>query len=207
MIKTISPGPGQPLTDQQLGEIEEARPPIVFDKDCEEPSPAMIKAFKSAAIRQDHIKPNPREAVLLIGLQASGKSTFYHQMLAGDHVHINLDTLHTRNKERLLLEHCLQNGYSFAVDNTNPTMAEREKYIVPAKEYGYTITGYFFQSVIADCMERNRARQGKARVPDKAIPCTSNRLELPSYQEGFDRLYYVKLKQGRFLIEEWKETL
>lgn len=56
-------------------------------------------------------------------------------------------------------------------------------------------------------MERNRARQGKARVPDKAIPCTSNRLELPSYQEGFDRLYYVKLEQDRFLIEEWKETL
>ena len=81
MIKTFSPGPGQPLTDQQLGEIEEARPPIVFDKDCEEPSPAMIKAFKSAAIRQDHIKPNPREAVLLIGLQASGKSTFYRQIL------------------------------------------------------------------------------------------------------------------------------
>lgn len=148
-----------------------------------------------------------KEAVLLIGLQASGKSTFYHQMLDGDHVHINLDTLHTRNKERLLLEHCLQNGYSFAVDNTNPTMAEREKYIVPAKEYGYKITGYFFQSIIADCMERNRARQGKARVPDKAIPCTSNRLELPSYQEGFDRLYYVKLEHDRFLIEEWKETL
>ncbi len=209
MIKTFSLEPGQPLTDEQLGEIEEARKhPIVFDKDCKELSPAMIKAFKNAAIRQDHrIKPNPREAVLLIGLQASGKSTFYRQMLSGDHVHINLDTLHTRNKEWLLLERCLQNGFSFTVDNTNPTIAEREKYIVPAKGYGYKITGYFFQSVIADCMERNRARQGKARVPDKAIPCTSNRLELPSYQEGFDQLYYVKLKQGRFLIEEWKETL
>ena len=209
MIKTFTLEPGQPLTDEQLGEMEEARKhPIVFDKDCEELSSAMMKVFKSAAIRQGHKRnPSPKEAALLIGLQASGKSTFYRQMLSEDHVHINLDTLHTRNKERLLLEHCLQNGCSFAVDNTNPTIAEREKYIVPAKEYGYQITGYFFQSVIADCMERNRARQGKARVPDKAIPCTSNRLELPSYQEGFDRLYYVKLEQDRFLIEEWKETL
>ncbi len=148
----------------------------------------------------------PKEAVLLIGLQASGKSTFYRQMLAEYYVHINLDTLHTRNKERLLLEHCLQNGYSFAVDNTNPSIAERKKYIVPAKEYGYEIKGYFFQSVIADCVERNRTRQGKARVPDKAIVYTSNRLELPSYREGFDYLYYVWLEQGRFLIEEWKET-
>ena len=147
----------------------------------------------------------PKEAVLLIGIQASGKSTFYHQMLAGDHVHINLDTLHTRNKERLLLEHCLQNGYSFAVDNTNPSIADREKYIVPAKENGYQIKGYFFQSVIADCIERNHTRPGNARVPDQAIACTSNRLELPSYREGFDQLYFVRLDNGRFLIEEWKE--
>lgn len=107
MIKTFTLEPGQPLTDEQLGEMKEARKhPIVFDKDCEELSPAIMKAFKSAAIRQGHRrKPSPKEAVLLIGLQASGKSTFYRQMLSRDHVHINLDTLHTRNKERLLLEH------------------------------------------------------------------------------------------------------
>ena len=105
MIRTFTLEPGQPLTNEQFREIEEARKhPIVFDTDCEELSPAMMNTFKSTAIHQGHRrKTNPKKAVLLIRLQASGKST--------------------------------------------------------------------------------------------------------SYREGFDRPYYVKLEQDRFLIEEWKETL
>lgn len=147
-----------------------------------------------------------KKAIILIGIQASGKSTFYRRKLAEDFVHINLDTLHTRNKERLMLEDCLRKGCSFVVDNTNPTAADREKYITRAKEFGYEIEGYFFRSVIKDCVERNRARQGKARVPDKAIACTSNQLEMPSLREGFDRLYFVRIEENEFVIEEWSET-
>ena len=147
-----------------------------------------------------------KKAIILIGLQASGKSSFYHEKWEGDYVHINLDTLHTRNKERLLLEDCLQKGYSFVVDNTNPTAADREKYISRAKEYGYETEGYFFKSVIADCVERNSKRAGKARVPDKAIVHTSNLLEMPSLREGFARLYFVRMEQNGFVVEDWRET-
>ena len=143
-------------------------------------------------------------AIILIGLEASGKSTCYHRMWKDDYVHINLDTLHTRNKERLLLEECLREGRSFVVDNTNPTALDREKYISAARKHGYQVDGYFFQSVVADCMARNRRRQGKACVPDKAIACTSNRLELPSYGEGFDHLYFVRMERDEFAIENWR---
>lgn len=149
---------------------------------------------------------SPKKAIIFIGLQASGKSTFYHQRWEKDHVHINLDILHTRNKERLLLEDCLKKGRSFVVDNTNPAVADREKYILMAKEYGYETEGYFFRSVIVDCVERNRKRTGKSCVPEKAIVYTSNRLELPSYREGFDRLYFVRIEQNEFIVEEWRET-
>lgn len=91
--------------------------------------------------------------------------TFYHEQFA-DYVHINLDTLHTRNKEKLLLQECAESGYSFVVDNTNPTKADREKYIRVAKDYGYCIHGYYFQSSVSECIERNRKREGKARIPD-----------------------------------------
>lgn len=60
--------------------------------------------------------------------------------------------------------------------------------------------------MIVDCVERNRKRTGKACVPEKAIVYTSNRLELPSYQEGFDRLYFVRIEQNEFIVEEWRET-
>ena len=146
---------------------------------------------------------NIPQAIIFIGLQASGKSTFYHQKLS-QYVHINLDTLHTRNKERLLMEECFQSRRSFVVDNTNPTIEDRARYIKVAKEYGYEIRGYFFQSVLGDCIARNRSRTGKAQIPDKAIAATSNRLELPDMQEGFDRLYFVRMVQGDFVVEQWK---
>jgi len=49
MIKTMTINPGQGPTPEQLQEVEEAKNyPIEFDEDCEELSPAMIKAFKSS---------------------------------------------------------------------------------------------------------------------------------------------------------------
>lgn len=57
MIKTYTIDPGQGLTEEQLKEIEEAKKhPIVFDEDCEELSPAMMKAFKSAVIQRNRRK-------------------------------------------------------------------------------------------------------------------------------------------------------
>ena len=57
MIKTFIIENGQKPTEEQLKEIEEAKKsPIVFDEDCEELSPAMMKAFKSAVIQRNRRK-------------------------------------------------------------------------------------------------------------------------------------------------------
>lgn len=146
------------------------------------------------------------KAAICIGLQASGKSTFCRQYFSSNFTYINLDTLHTRNKENQLLEECLQQHHSFVVDNTNPAILDRKRYIQLAKESGYYIEGYFFQSVLSECMERNRHRSGKACIPNKAIAATSNKLELPSYQEGFDKLFFVRIEKEVFIVEPWKET-
>lgn len=143
-------------------------------------------------------------AVILIGIQGSGKSTFYHQFLS-DMVHVNLDTLHTRHREKELIHNCLENGISFAVDNTNPTRAEREKYIAEAKAYGYRGVGYFMESRLQACIARNNLRTGEARLPAKAIAATSNRLELPSLDEGFDELWFAANDGKTMTISEWRE--
>lgn len=145
-----------------------------------------------------------KNAIIFIGIQASGKSSFYHERFE-DYVHINLDTLHTRNKEKILLQECVESGCSFVVDNTNPTKADREKYIRAAKDNGYTIHGYYFQSSVSDCIARNRKREGKARIPDQAVAGTHRKLELPEYGEGFDELFYVSMKDGGFIVDEWKK--
>lgn len=146
-----------------------------------------------------------KTVVILMGLQGSGKSTFYRMHFSEDFVRVNLDTLKTRYQEKLLVEECLNLQKSFAVDNTNPTRADRERYISVAKEHGYRIVGYFMESKIKDCMQRNAQREGAARVPEKAIAATSNKLEIPSYDEGFDELYFVKNDGTTMTIEEWRK--
>lgn len=57
MTKTLITENGQKPTEEQLKEIEEAKKhPIVFDEDCKELSPAMMKAFKSAVIQRNRRK-------------------------------------------------------------------------------------------------------------------------------------------------------
>jgi predicted kinase len=146
-----------------------------------------------------------KTAVILIGIQASGKTTFYEKYLLGQgFAHINLDNLKTRSREARALESCLANGQSFAVDNTNPTKADRARYIGPAKAGGYHIVGCYLRSCVRESLARNEQRP--RRVPAGAIANTSNRLELPGYAEGFDELWYVSIgENGGFQIEKWRE--
>ncbi|MBQ4510223.1 MAG: AAA family ATPase [Clostridia bacterium] len=142
--------------------------------------------------------------VIMMGLQGSGKSTFFMKHLKNDFVRVNLDTLKTRNQENLLISQCLSEGKSYAIDNTNPTKADRERYIPLAKENGYKVVGYFMESKIKVCIERNALREGKACVPIVAIASTSKKLEMPSYDEGFDELYYVKNDGENMTVTPWR---
>ena len=57
MTKTLTIKKGQSPSEEQFKEVEEARKqPIVFDEDCQELSPAMMKAFKSAVIQRNRRK-------------------------------------------------------------------------------------------------------------------------------------------------------
>lgn len=143
--------------------------------------------------------------VLMIGIQGSGKSTFYHQYLADKYVRVNLDTLKTRHREEQLVSECFREGKSFAVDNTNPTRADRQRYIPLAQYWGYKVVGYFMESKLQTCIERNNQRSGKAKIPVTAIAATANKLQLPSFDEGFDELYFVKNNGQIMTIEEWRE--
>ena len=143
--------------------------------------------------------------VILIGLQGSGKSTFFRSHLADHFVHVNLDTVKTRQRERTLIDQCIQQQQNFAIDNTNPTKEDRQRYIPMAKIAGYRIICYFMESKLQPCIERNNRRTGTAKVPVKAIAATSNKFQLPSYIEGFDEIYFVKNDGVHMTIENWRE--
>lgn len=148
------------------------------------------------------------EAILFVGIQATGKSTFYAQNFSSTHVRINLDMLKTRHREGRFLATCIETSQPFVVDNTNPTPKDRERYIGVAKRAGFSIVGYYFQSKLEEALERNQARIGAQRIPDKGIRGTYSRLKIPQSSEGFDKLFYVRiLDSGEFAVENWNDEI
>ncbi len=143
-------------------------------------------------------------AVIFVGIQATGKSTFYKERFFRTHIRINLDMLRTRHREHILLNACLEAKQPFVVDNTNPTVAERARYIAPARTAGFRIVGYYFQSQAAEALRRNENRPPDERIPAKGIMGTYHRLQVPTRAEGFDALFYVTLQEPQgFVIQEW----
>lgn len=147
------------------------------------------------------------EGVIFIGIQGSGKSTFFKERFFSTHVRISLDLLKTRFREQTFLDACLRTEQRFVIDNTNPTGEERQKYIAGAKANRYEVIGFYFQSKVADCLRRNSERSESSCVPDVAILSTAKKLELPTMDEGFDRLFYVRMEDQRFLVEEWQDEI
>lgn len=142
------------------------------------------------------------EAVLLVGIQGAGKSTFYRERFFDTHVRISLDMLKTRRRERILLEACLLARQPFVVDNTNVLAAERAAYIQPAKAAGFSVAVYCFDVELGAAIARNNRREGKRAVPVKGVAATYKRREPPRIEEGIDRVYTVRLTpENRFVVE------
>jgi predicted kinase len=144
------------------------------------------------------------ELVVFVGLQASGKSTFFRERFAETHQHVSKDLFpHNSNKNRRqehLLRAALSAGRCVVVDNTNPTLEDRRALIGLGGEYGARIVGYFFDASVSECIRRNEGREGKARVPDVAIYATAKKLVAPSMEEGFDGLLRVRLNDSDFEV-------
>lgn len=133
------------------------------------------------------------QAVIFIGIQGSGKSSFFRERFFDTHVRINLDMLRTRRREELLVAACLEGGQSFVVDNTNPLPSDRERYLVPARAAGFRTVAYFFEASLREVMQRNNLRTGKKKIPAPAVAAAFKKLIPPTTDEGFDEIYTVKL--------------
>lgn len=89
------------------------------------------------------------EMILLIGVQASGKSTFCQRYFSDTHIRLNLDMLKTRHREKILFDAMLLAKQPFVIDNTNPSRIERARYLQPAVRAGFKTVGYYFRSSVA----------------------------------------------------------
>jgi len=135
------------------------------------------------------------ELVIFVGMQGSGKSTYYATHLAATHVHVSKDLMkNVRDREarqRRMIEDALAAGRSVAVDNTNPTPLVRVPLIALGRRHGARVIACFFEIAAKEAIARNRLREGKARVPDVVIYVTARKIVPPSFEEGFDEVRVI----------------
>ncbi len=77
------------------------------------------------------------------------------------------------------------------------TKKDRARYIIPAREAGFKVIGYYFPSRIEDSIKRNEQRPRHQVIASEGITATHSRLELPSIHEGFDELYLCEAPRPR----------
>jgi predicted kinase len=139
------------------------------------------------------------DLVILVGVPASGKTTFVRTRLAETHEHISKDNLpnvrHRDARQQALIEAALSAGRSVVVDNTNPRIDDRKKLTALARTYGARTVAYVFDVPIPTAIARNQAREGTARVPKVAIFTVAKRMERPTYAEDFDEIHVVSVDE------------
>jgi predicted kinase len=128
------------------------------------------------------------EAIIFIGLQGSGKTTYFMNHFAATHAHVSRDIQQSAEREMTFVRECLRTGRSFVVDNTNATRAARGPYIREAAAAGFRVLGYFFDTPVRIAIGRNNHRHDKKPIPVPAILRAAKRLEPPSLEEGIEEI-------------------
>ena len=148
----------------------------------------------------------PLEVIVLIGLQASGKTTFRMRRFDATHVVVSKDLLRNNRRparrQAFLIQEALSSGRSVVVDNTNPRLADRLAIIDQARLHGARVIGYYFPATVEESLQRNAGRSGRALVPVVGIYATAKVLVPPVREEGFDELYSVQISGSDFTVRE-----
>lgn len=143
------------------------------------------------------------KVIVLIGLPASGKSTWaaqqravtlssdaLRQMLAGDasdqsiHVHV-FAALRFLLRRRL----AIARGDTI-IDATNLTPRWRRDWIRTAANAGVPVEAVWFDTPLETCLRRNAARDRV--VPAEAIRAMAQKLVPPRPEEGFTRIRTIR---------------
>ncbi|MBB5125088.1 AAA family ATPase [Streptomyces griseoloalbus] len=153
-----------------------------------------------------HRAPAVPDVAVLVGLQASGKSTFCERCLSGRYEPVGKDLMpraarRKQDRQMRLVDEALNSGRSVAVDNTNPSPGEWRPLIAAGHAHGATVTAYWFPPDLPGSLARNALRQGRHRVPDIGIHATVKRLRRPSRADGFDAVREVRFDgRGGFRV-------
>lgn len=175
--------------------------------------------FQNAKVNPNYIKPefNPtnfdismkllepetaqltatkQELIIMIGYPASGKSYFCKNYLkpAGYEV-INRDTLKSMDKCIAAVRDNLSQKKSCVLDNTNPDIESRKKFIQIAKEFGVQVRCFVMTTTHQHSKHNNVFREmtdsKHQKISDIVFNTYKSKFTAPTLKEGFDEIVQV----------------
>lgn len=175
-----------------------------------------ISEFTSQKEIRTEYKLNKPTMIILIGLPRSGKSTFA-QTYYNDYDYISRDFVRENvfgykgnmNHEGEVTKICnealnesLSQKHNIIIDNTNIQRKYRRKFITQAQAHGYNIKAVYINTPYEQLLEN----ADKDDFPINVIESMMNRLNLPSYEEGYCEIQEFTVSGFDFGVLEFKEV-
>ncbi|XP_068173160.1 bifunctional polynucleotide phosphatase/kinase [Antennarius striatus] len=138
------------------------------------------------------------EVVVAVGFPASGKSTFFHtHIVPKGYAYVNRDALGSWQSCVSACQRYLNEGCSVAVDNTNPDVESRKRYVDVAKAAGVPCRCFCFTASLEQAKHNNRFREmapsdGKhPKVNDMVFHSYKKHFVAPALSEGFSEILQI----------------
>ena len=157
------------------------------------------------------------DVYVMIGIPGSGKSYFCTHHIKDNIDRVSRDAIrfsllkddeeyfsHESEVYKIMwdqINNILKQGKDVFVDQTSITKHSR-KYLMSHLEGYDHINAVWIDTPIEKCLEQNKTRTSRAKVPDKVIHDMFSRFQEPTLDEGFYRIF--KYKDGKMTMKEAK---
>ncbi|XP_053642699.1 uncharacterized protein F21D5.5 [Cherax quadricarinatus] len=136
------------------------------------------------------------EVIIFVGYPGSGKSFLSTKHFAPlGYVQANRDSLGSWQKCLSVMETSLQDGNNVVIDNTNPDVESRKRYIDVAKKMNVPVRCFVFNVSKDHCRHNNKFRElsgaNHSKVSDMIYNMYKSKFEEPTLKEGFDDIVKV----------------
>lgn len=137
-----------------------------------------------------------KEVILMVGCPGSGKSFFSENFLVSKgYVRVNRDKLGSWQKCIKVMEEALSAGKKVVIDNTNPNIESRKKYIESAKKFNVQCRCFVMKIETAHAKHNNKFREltdkSHLKISDIIINSYFKQFEEPTLEEGFTEIVEV----------------
>jgi predicted kinase len=167
-----------------------------------------IILFNAVIERKESVKMDMPILYLMVGVPASGKSTYAKRLMevSDNSVYISRDEIrfsllgakdgYFAKEDQVFrtyiskINEALALGKDVYADATHIDGSSRVKVLRQVKYPCHKVAIVMLQP-LQMCLERNAKRLGRTRVPDKAVVAMHRKLTMPTEREGFERVIKI----------------